>query len=71
MDPLRPQLYTVVGGPLDGEEIELPAGATQYVSLHDGGRGADTYRVERYTHRDADGRALWERLCLVWQESAE
>ena len=60
--------YQVIGGPLEGEAVDLPDGATEYVALRDGGRGADTYRVEEWTKRDEAGRELWRRPCLVWVE---
>lgn len=71
METPSTRLLTVVGGPLDGEVVELPEGATEYVAARDGGRGFDTYRAEEWTHRDAEGRMLWTRVCLVWVEGQE
>ena len=71
MDPTELRRYEVIGGPLDGEVVELAEGATEYVALRDGGRGSDTYRVEWWTKRDGDGRTVWEGPCLVWQEAPE
>jgi hypothetical protein len=61
-------LLEVIGGPMDGDVVELPDDVSGYVALHDGGCGADSYRVEWWAMRDGDGREMWRRRCLVWVE---
>ena len=60
-------MLPVIGGPLNGELVEISADTTEYVAVRDGGR-ADIYRARWWTERDSAGRKLWERLCLVWEE---
>jgi hypothetical protein len=52
--------YECVGGPRDGEIVEIPERA-RWVTLDE-----QRYYVGSMIKHNADGEALWEVKCLVW-----
>lgn len=62
----------VVRGSLDGEVLEIPAGARDYWHVGEGARWAERYEVQPVAKRDAEGRVLrWTRDCLVHVETID